>query len=55
MNAKQRLHRDLKKIEKEGGEGINASVDDKDIFKWDAYIEGPLGTPWQGGIFELKL
>lgn len=22
---------------------------------WEALIEGPEGTPWEGGLFELKL
>lgn len=53
-NARQRLLRDLKKIEKEADEGINASPEEDNIFKWDAFIQGPEKTPWEHGIFELK-
>ena len=54
--ATRRLLKDLKKIEKEEGSGINATpVDDNNIFEWEAIIEGPEGTIWEGGLFELKL
>lgn len=49
--AVRRLIKDLQKIRNEGDDGINATPDENNIYKWEAYIEGPAGTPWQDGIF----
>lgn len=49
--AERRLIRDLKKINDEHDDSINAAPDEDNIFKWTAYIEGPECTPWEGGIF----
>lgn len=53
--ATRRLLKDLQKIEKEEDSGINATPDEENLFLWDAIIEGPEKTPWESGIFELKL
>lgn len=54
-SASRRLLKDLQKIQKEEDGGINASPDEENLFLWEALIEGPEGTPWEGGLFELKL
>ncbi len=53
--AQKRLIRDLQKLTKEQDESINASPDEGDLYNWTAFIEGPEGTAWEGGLFELKL
>ena len=53
--AMRRLVKDLKKIENDPPEGINASPIDDTLMKWDAVIFGPEETMWEGGSFKLKL
>lgn len=53
--AKQRLRNDLKKIYSDPPPGISASPVDSDIFCWNAIISGPENTPFEGGIFRLRL
>ncbi|XP_014262120.1 ubiquitin-conjugating enzyme E2 S [Cimex lectularius] len=36
-------------------EGIKVCVNDEDISDIQAYIEGPAGTPYAGGVFKVKL
>jgi ubiquitin-conjugating enzyme E2 A len=51
-----RLLSDLKQISSEPPEGASASpVNDNNLFVWNATIFGPEATPWEGGIFCLKL
>ena len=49
--AARRLLKDLTKIQKEEDGGINATPQEDNIFLWEALIEGPEGTPWEGGLF----
>lgn len=35
--------------------GINAGPLDDDIFEWSAVIQGPEGTPYEGGLFFLSI
>ncbi len=30
-------------------------ADETDIFSWKAHLKGPVGTPYEGGTFELSL
>lgn len=30
-------------------------ISDKDLFEWEATVFGPEETPWEGGIFNLRL
>lgn len=53
--ATRRLLKDLQKIQKEEDNGINATPQEENLFTWEAIIEGPEKTPWEGGLFELKL
>lgn len=53
--AQKRLIRDLAKISKEDDGSINASPEEGNLLMWTAFIEGPQGTVWEGGLFELKL
>ena len=53
--AERRLIKDLKKLESEQNEGINATPDNDSLFRWNAVIFGPEDTIWEGGIFKLYL
>ena len=53
--AEKRLIRDLKKMKDEQDESINASPEEGNLLRWTAFIEGPEGTAWEGGLFEMVL
>ncbi|CAG2053815.1 unnamed protein product [Timema podura] len=36
-------------------EGIKVSINDEDVTDIQAYIDGPAGTPYTGGVFRVKL
>ncbi|KAH7404572.1 hypothetical protein KP509_15G032400 [Ceratopteris richardii] len=55
-SAQLRLMSDLKAICNEPPEGCSASPHcDENLFVWNATIFGPDDTPWEGGIFSLRL
>jgi len=56
MTTLKRLNRELKDIKKGCPPGITAKpVKEDDLFKWVATIEGPEGTPYEGGTFHLEI
>lgn len=49
-------HRRLDEIVKDTPEMISAApTDESDLRKWTAIIGGPVGTPYEGGVFKLKI
>ncbi|PSC74644.1 3-oxoacyl-ACP synthase [Micractinium conductrix] len=55
-SAQLRLLSDLKAIEVEPPEGCSASpLSEDNLFVWGASILGPVETPWEGGIFQLRV
>ncbi|MES1921956.1 Ubiquitin-conjugating enzyme E2 4, partial [Bonamia ostreae] len=52
-----RLRKELEKLEKDPPFTCSAGPidEEKNFFKWRAIIMGPKATPYDGGIFELKL
>ena len=55
-SATLRLMSDLKAISQEPPDGCSASPAFEDnLFLWGATVFGPDETPWEGGIFSLKL
>ncbi|KAH8256708.1 hypothetical protein KR038_006238, partial [Drosophila bunnanda] len=52
--AAQRIRREIEIFMRDKPDGCNVDVE-KDIFKWKATIEGPQGTPYEGGIFHLDI
>ncbi|CAL6360852.1 unnamed protein product [Bathycoccus prasinos] len=51
-----RLQSDLRSIRIEPPEGCSASPhSDDNLFVWSATICGPQDSPWEGGIFSLRL
>jgi ubiquitin-conjugating enzyme E2 A len=54
--AMLRLMGDLKEIKTDPPEGVSASpVNDNNLFVWNATILGPDDTPWEGGIYSLRI
>ena len=52
----KRLYKELLEIGKDSPAGWSAGpIDEKDIYSWQAMIEGPDDSPYQGGIFFLKI
>ncbi|XP_074275294.1 ubiquitin-conjugating enzyme E2 2-like [Silene latifolia] len=55
-SAQLRLMSDLKSIINEPPEGCSASpLSDDNLFVWSATIFGPDESPWEGGIFSLRM
>ena len=54
--AMLRLAADLKAINQEPPSGCSASPNsDDNMFVWSATIFGPDETPWEGGVFSLRI
>jgi ubiquitin-protein ligase len=54
--ASKRLMHEYENLTSEAPEGITAGpVSEDDIFLWEALIQGPEGTPFEGGIFPAEL
>ena len=49
-----RICNEIAKLKIDSPVGISISVSD-DIYNWDAIIIGPDESPWEGGIFQLKI
>jgi ubiquitin-conjugating enzyme E2 D/E len=53
--AVKRLQKELIEIRKDITENCSAGLNNDDLFNWDATIIGPTETPYEGGIFYLKM
>ncbi|KAL6768548.1 UBC22 [Auxenochlorella protothecoides x Auxenochlorella symbiontica] len=54
--ASLRLLSDLKAISREPPDGCSASpIAEDNLYVWSATILGPADTPWEGGVFQLRL
>lgn len=54
--ASKRLFTEYKSLTSSPPEGITAGpVSEDDLFLWEALIQGPEGTPYEGGIFPAEL
>ncbi|PKA65796.1 Ubiquitin-conjugating enzyme E2 22 [Apostasia shenzhenica] len=54
-NIIKQLSKELKNLNDSPPEGINVVVNDDDFSAIFADIEGPVGTPYENGIFRMKL
>ncbi|SBT77586.1 ubiquitin-conjugating enzyme, putative [Plasmodium ovale] len=50
-----RLQKELKDIENENVQEIDAHIKDSNIFEWVGFIKGPMGTPYEDGHFILDI
>ena len=56
MAAQKRLQKELAEIQSGNIESISAGpVDERDMYKWQAVITGPEGSPYAGGVFFLNV
>lgn len=53
--ATRRLQRELQDISKDTPSNCSAGLLSNDLFIWQATIIGPTETPYEGGIFRLKM
>ena len=54
--ASRRLLQEYKNLTNDPPDGITAGpVSEDDLFLWEALIQGPEGTPFEGGIFPAEL
>ncbi|XP_065065732.1 ubiquitin-conjugating enzyme E2 S-like [Rhopilema esculentum] len=54
-HALKQVAKELQKLQKDPPEGIKVIVNDSDLTDIQALIEGPAGTPYEGGLFKMKL
>jgi ubiquitin-conjugating enzyme E2 G2 len=55
-SASKRLFKEYKALSSDPPEGLTAGpVSEDDMFVWEALIQGPEGTPFEGGIFPAEL
>jgi ubiquitin-conjugating enzyme E2 D/E len=53
--ASRRISKEFSDLRKNSPENCSAGPSDDDIFHWNATIMGPVGTPYEGGIFNLDI
>ncbi|KAL0783971.1 hypothetical protein Bca101_000216 [Brassica carinata] len=54
-NVIRQLAKELKSLDESPPEGIKVVVNDEDFSQICADIEGPVGTPYENGLFRMKL
>eukprot|EP00056_Hartaetosiga_gracilis_P000034 m.35455 g.35455 ORF g.35455 m.35455 type:complete len:193 (+) comp10019_c0_seq1:217-795(+) len=51
----KRVAKELKSLSKSSPEGINVHINEEDLTDIQATITGPESTPYEGGVFRIKL
>jgi hypothetical protein len=55
-SAAKRLFKEYRALSNDPPEGITAGpVSEDDMFIWEALIQGPEGTPFEGGVYPAEL
>ena len=55
MTDIKRLQKELLDMKKDDIPNLSAGPIDDNLFEWQAMILGPIGTPYEGGIFNLNI
>lgn len=55
MTTLKRLQREFESIQKESYEYFSANIVNNNYYEWDSLIIGPKDTPYENGIFKLKI
>jgi ubiquitin-conjugating enzyme E2 D/E len=55
MSTRRRLEREYTVLKASPPEGCWAQPDENNLFSWKATIEGPKGSPYEGGAFNLSI
>lgn len=55
MSEIQRLNKELKDMLKDDIPNLSAGPINDNLFEWGAVILGPVGTPYEGGVFNLTI
>ncbi|EFA09828.2 ubiquitin-conjugating enzyme E2 S [Tribolium castaneum] len=51
----RRVVKEMEDLVSNPPEGIKVQINDEDVTDIQAYIDGPAGTPYMGGVFKVKL
>jgi ubiquitin-conjugating enzyme E2 D/E len=55
MSDVKRLQKELLDMQKDDTPNLSAGPVNDNLFEWEAVILGPIGTPYEGGVFNLNI
>jgi ubiquitin-conjugating enzyme E2 D/E len=55
MSDVKRLQKEFLDMQKDDTPNLSASPINDNLFEWEAVILGPIGTPYEGGVFNLNI
>ncbi|KAJ5103503.1 hypothetical protein N7532_004032 [Penicillium argentinense] len=56
MGSQKRIAKELSELTASPPDGITVTLlDEANLYEWKVLMEGPEGSPYQGGIFQIRL